>query len=138
MQAQRTRPDLHDTIQPTKRNAPCSSRRPKSRRLPNPRSPFPGPVYWLLLATLAVLVVVLGLCLPAAKSLTVTATLVTLTALLTCILLAVRDVERPFSGIIQIKPAALTALEDNISRDYTAAYQHAGLPCTERGTKRTA
>ncbi|MBT2384452.1 DUF4239 domain-containing protein [Streptomyces sp. ISL-11] len=99
---------------------------------------IPSPVYWLLLATLSVLVVLLGLCLPTAKSITVTAALVVLTALLTCVLLAIRDVERPFSGIIQIKPTALTALEDNMSRHYTATYRHAQLPCTESGAKREA
>ncbi|MBM7167591.1 hypothetical protein JQK87_04050 [Streptomyces sp. G44] len=52
-------------------------------------------VYWGMLAALAVLVVVLGLCLPQKKSATVTATLIVTTALLTSVLLVIRDVERP-------------------------------------------
>ncbi|MEV4440728.1 DUF4239 domain-containing protein [Streptomyces sp. NPDC049577] len=137
--------DFHTTLQGMDaKNAPFSQLisadedrdQARQTRVAESTPAIPGPVYWLLLATLAVLVVVLGLCLPAAKSLTVTATFVVLTALLTCVLLAIRDVERPFSGVIQIKPTALTALEDNMSRDYTADY-HAQPPCTESGAQRT-
>ncbi|MEU4213385.1 DUF4239 domain-containing protein [Streptomyces sp. NPDC026206] len=98
---------------------------------------IPGAVYWLLLAALAILVITLGLCLPPANNATVTAALVVLTALLACVLLTIRDVERPFSGVIQIKPSAMTALEDNMTKDFTAAYGNNHLPCDENGSKHT-
>lgn len=94
---------------------------------------IPNAVYWLLLAALAVLVVTLGLCLPPANNVVVTVGLVVLTALLACVLLAIRDVERPFNGLIQIKPIAMTALEDNMTKAFTTAYPDARLRCDEHG-----
>ncbi|MGK5642791.1 DUF4239 domain-containing protein [Streptomyces sp. URMC 126] len=99
---------------------------------------IPGPVYWLMLASLAVLVINLGLCLPATKNLTVTCGLVVFTALLTATLLATRDVDRPFGGVIQIKATPLTVLEDRLSREYTATYREAGPPCREDGGRRAS
>ncbi|MBZ4320480.1 bestrophin-like domain [Streptomyces huiliensis] len=99
---------------------------------------IPGPVYWLMLASLAVLVINLGLCLPATKNLTVTLGLVVFTALLTATLLATRDVDRPFGGIILIKPTPLATLERHMSGQYAAAYRQDRLPCDQEGDRRAA
>ncbi|MER7403018.1 hypothetical protein ABT373_11150 [Streptomyces sp. NPDC000070] len=53
-----------------------------------------------MLAALAFLIVTLALCPPRQNTGLVTAGLVELTALLTSVLLMIRDVERPFSGVI--------------------------------------
>ncbi|MGA4845183.1 hypothetical protein ACOBQB_02450 [Streptomyces sp. G5(2025)] len=96
---------------------------------------IPGAVYWLMLAALAFLVVTLGLCLPRKNTALVTVGLVILTALLTSVLLVIRDVERPFSGVIKIPPTAMTAVETDITDDYTNAYGKDRLPCASDGTR---
>ncbi|MEV2255580.1 DUF4239 domain-containing protein [Streptomyces sp. NPDC050147] len=96
---------------------------------------IPSTVYWVMLAALAVLVVVLGLCLPQTKSATVTATLIVTTALLTSVLLVIRDVERPFSGMIQISSGAMTAVDDDLTKNYTATHGDHRMPCDEQGNR---
>ncbi|MET9516472.1 hypothetical protein [Streptomyces sp. NPDC002994] len=98
---------------------------------------IPSAVYWLMLAALAFLVITLALCLPRRNTALVTMGLVVLTALLTTVLLVIRDVERPFSGVIQVTPAAMTAVEDDISEDFTEVYGEGRLPCDGQGKPRT-
>lgn len=99
---------------------------------------IPSAVYWLTLAALAFLVVALALCLPRKNTLLVTSGLIVLTALLTTVLLVIRDVERPFNGAIQISPSAINGVADDITDDYTTAYGNGRLPCTDRGAKSNA
>ncbi|OKJ99502.1 hypothetical protein AMK26_26055 [Streptomyces sp. CB03234] len=56
-----------------------------------------------------------------------------LTGLLTGVMLVIRDVERPFSGVIQIRPSAITAVEHDVTEDFIAAYGKNRLPCDEQG-----
>jgi uncharacterized protein YbaA (DUF1428 family) len=95
---------------------------------------IPSAVYWLMLAALAFLVITLALCLPRRNTALVTSGLVVLTALLTTVLLVIRDVERPFNGAIQIPPAAITATEEDITEDYHLTYRTGRLPCDADGT----
>ncbi|MFE9686736.1 hypothetical protein [Streptomyces sp. NPDC006285] len=100
---------------------------------------IPSAVYWLLLAGLAVLVACMALCLPRGrKKVTTLVALTVMTALLTSVLIVIRDVEKPFSGIIQIKPTVLSATEDDITEDFQAAYGRGHLPCDGRGLKVSA
>lgn len=99
---------------------------------------IPNAVYWLMLAALAFLVVTLALCLPRQNTLLVTGGLIVLTALLTTVLLVIRDVERPFSGAIRIAPTAISGVETDITEDYTTAYGRDRLPCDAHGDRKTA
>ncbi|MGW0468238.1 bestrophin-like domain [Streptomyces sp. NPDC003027] len=99
---------------------------------------IPSAVYWLMLAALAFLVLTLALCLPRTNTALVTGGLILLTALLTSVLLVIRDVERPFSGVIQIPATAISGVESDITDDYRTAYGPARLPCTDDGAKTTA
>lgn len=98
---------------------------------------IPSAVYWLMLAALAFLVVTLGLCLPRKNTAMVTTGLVVLTALLTSVLLVIRDVERPFSGVITVTPAAMKAVDGDITEDFTTSYGKNKLPCDNDGLPRT-
>lgn len=99
---------------------------------------IPGAVYWLMLAALAFLVITLALCLPRQNTTLVTTGLVILTMLLTSVLLVIRDVERPFSGVIRVTPAAMTTVENDISEDFNTAYGEGRLPCDSAGKPRDA
>lgn len=69
---------------------------------------------------------------------TVTATLIVTTALLTSVLLVIRDVERPFSGVIRISSGVMTAVEDDLTENFTAAYGENRLPCDSQGNPHRA
>ncbi|MEV5355853.1 hypothetical protein [Streptomyces sp. NPDC052693] len=99
---------------------------------------IPNAVYWLMLAALACLVITLGLCLPRKNTAVVTTGLVVLTALLTSVLLIIRDVERPFSGLIRVSPAVMAAVDHDITEDFTAAYGKNELPCNAHGARRSS
>lgn len=58
--------------------------------------------------------------------------------LLTSVLLVIRDVERPFSGIITVTPVAMTTVDDDISEDFNTAYGESRLPCDSEGKPRNA
>ncbi|GAA4933917.1 hypothetical protein ACFPM3_04855 [Streptomyces coeruleoprunus] len=94
---------------------------------------IPGAVYWLMLTALACLVVTLALCLPRRNTALVTAGLVTITALLTSVLLVIRDVDRPFSGVIEVPTTAIDTVEEDITEDFVAAYGRGRLPCDDDG-----
>ncbi|MGI5484861.1 hypothetical protein [Streptomyces lavendofoliae] len=96
---------------------------------------IPNAVYWLMLAALTFLVITLGLCLPRQNTALVTAGLVVLTALLTTVLLVIRDIERPFSGAIRVAPTAISSVAEDITQDYTAAYKASRLPCDNDGLR---
>ncbi|MEV2253912.1 hypothetical protein AB0I94_25600 [Streptomyces sp. NPDC050147] len=97
---------------------------------------IPNAVYWLMLAALAFLVVTLGLCLPRKNTALVTVGLVVLTALLTSVLLVIRDIERPFSGYIAVSPTAMKTVDADITEDFTTAYGKYKLPCDTHGKPR--
>lgn len=61
-----------------------------------------------------------------------------ITALLTTTLCIIRDVDRPFGGIINVEPTAMADAEHQATRDFTANHPATELPCTANGDRRTA
>ncbi|MFF3603883.1 hypothetical protein [Streptomyces sp. NPDC002463] len=62
-------------------------------------------------------------------------TLTVITALLTTMLIIIRDVGRPFGGIINVEPTAITEVERRATRGFLAHNPATGLPCDDRGTR---
>ncbi|MEU1017418.1 MULTISPECIES: hypothetical protein [unclassified Streptomyces] len=60
-----------------------------------------------------------------------------ITALLTTTLCIIRDVDRPFGGIIDVEPTAITEVEHQAQRDFLAHHTAAELPCDAKGNRRT-
>ncbi|MFE1897888.1 hypothetical protein [Streptomyces yangpuensis] len=62
-----------------------------------------------------------------------------ITALLTATLCIIRDVDRPFGGIINIEATAtaITEAERQATRDFLAHHKATELPCDDRGDRRT-
>ncbi|MFE2309499.1 hypothetical protein [Streptomyces sp. NPDC059411] len=94
---------------------------------------IPGLIYWFMLVTMAVTVIGLGLCLPRANNRGPLAALIVVTALLTTTLLIIRDVDRPFSGVIIVKATQMAEIEQESTRDFLADYKADQLPCDDRG-----
>ncbi|MFI6609239.1 hypothetical protein [Streptomyces sp. NPDC050507] len=63
--------------------------------------------------------------------------LTVITALLTTTLCIIRDVDRPFGGIIDVRPTAITEAERQATRDFLTRHTPADLPCDDQGNRRT-
>ncbi|MGW9070921.1 bestrophin-like domain [Streptomyces yangpuensis] len=110
----------------------------REERLTQATSSIPPVIFWFLLATLVITVTALGICLPRKNNRGQIVTLVVITALLTTALVIIRDVDRPFGGIINITPTAITEAERQAHRDFTANHPATDLPCDNNGNRQTA
>ncbi|MFE6229190.1 MULTISPECIES: DUF4239 domain-containing protein [unclassified Streptomyces] len=108
----------------------------REERLTQATASIPSAIMWFLLATLLITVTALGICLPRRNNRGQIITLVVITALLTTALCIIRDVDRPFGGIIDVRPTAITEAERQATRDFTTNHPAADLPCDEKGNRR--
>ncbi|MFF5712122.1 hypothetical protein [Streptomyces sp. NPDC012756] len=107
----------------------------REERLTQASASIPSAIFWFLLATLFITVTALGFCLPRKNNRGQLVTLTVITALLTTMLVIIRDVDRPFGGIIDVTPTAITEVERQATRDFLSHSPATGLPCDERGTR---
>jgi len=110
----------------------------REERLTQATASIPSTILWFLLATLVITVMALGICLPRRNNRGQIITLVVITALLTTTLCIIRDVDRPFGGIIDVKPTAITEAERQANRDFLIHHTAAELPCDDQGNRRNA
>ncbi|MET8474312.1 hypothetical protein ABZY90_11055 [Streptomyces sp. NPDC006422] len=105
----------------------------RSERLTQATASIPTAIFWFLLAVLAVTVVALGICLPRKNNRGQLAALTLVTVLLTATLCIIRDVDRPFGGIVDVRPTAISDVESQAIRDFHAHDRAAQLPCDANG-----
>ncbi|MGW7064774.1 bestrophin-like domain [Streptomyces sp. NPDC054904] len=110
----------------------------REERLTQATASIPSAILWFLLATLVITVVALGVCLPRRNNRGQVITLTIITALLTATLCIIRDVDRPFGGIIDVHPTAITEVERQATRDFTTNHPASDLPCDNQGNRRAA
>ncbi|MEU5921929.1 hypothetical protein [Streptomyces sp. NPDC047141] len=108
----------------------------REERLTQATASIPSAIFWFLLATLTITVIGLGICLPRRNNRGQVITLVVITALLTTTLCIIRDVDRPFGGIISVEPTAITEAERQATRDFLTNHPAAELPCDTQGNRR--
>lgn len=109
----------------------------REERLTQATSSIPSAIFWFLLVTLVITVTVLSVCLPRKNNRGQLLTLTVITALLTTMLIIIRDVDRPFGGIINVAPTAITEVERQATRDFLAHTPATALPCDDSGNRRT-
>ncbi|MFH8295435.1 hypothetical protein [Streptomyces sp. NPDC018059] len=107
----------------------------REERLTQATASIPSAILWFLLATLVITVMALGTCIPRRNNRGQIITLTVITALLTATLCIIRDVDRPFGGIIDIKPTPITDVEHQAERDFLAHHTAADLPCDRNGNR---
>ncbi|MFE1288375.1 hypothetical protein [Streptomyces sp. NPDC058751] len=107
----------------------------REERLTQATASIPATIFWFLLATLTITVVALGICLPRRNNRGQLVTLAVITALLTTALVIIRDVDRPFGGIINVSPTAITEAERQATRDFVANHPASELPCDAHGDR---
>lgn len=108
----------------------------REERLTQASASIPSAIFWFLLATLFITVVALGICLPRKNNRGQLITLTVITALLTTMLIIIRDVDRPFGGIIDVEPTAISEVERQATRDFLAHHPATQIPCDEKGDRR--
>lgn len=107
----------------------------REERLTQATASIPSAIFWFLLATLTITVIGLGICLPRRNNRGQVTALVVITALLTTTLCIIRDVDRPFGGIIDVEPKAISEVERQATRDFLAHHEITELPCDGRGSR---
>ncbi|MFJ3900267.1 hypothetical protein [Streptomyces sp. NPDC090025] len=105
----------------------------REERLTQATASIPSAIFWFLLATLTITVVALGFCLPRRNNRGQLITLAVITALLTTTLCIIRDVDRPFGGIIDVQPTAISEAERQAERDFRVNHPDEPLPCGTDG-----
>ncbi|WP_330334743.1 hypothetical protein OHS33_36660 [Streptomyces sp. NBC_00536] len=110
----------------------------REERLTQATASIPSTIFWFLLATLAITVIALGICLPRRNNRGQLLTLVVITALLTTTLCIIRDVDRPFNGLISVQPTAIAETERQAIRDYTVNHPASEVPCDDQGNRKNA
>ncbi|MFG2499048.1 hypothetical protein ACGFSB_12665 [Streptomyces sp. NPDC048441] len=107
----------------------------REERLTQATASIPGAIFWFLLATLVITVMALGICLPRRSNRGQLITLTVITALLTTTLCIIRDVDRPFGGIIDVQPTAIAEVQRQATRDFLVHHRSADLPCDGQGKR---
>ncbi|MEU2545500.1 hypothetical protein ABZ618_08680 [Streptomyces roseolus] len=110
----------------------------REERLTQATASIPSAIMWFLLATLIITVAALGICLPRRNNRGQIITLVVITALLTTALCIIRDVDRPFGGIVNVEPTAIAEAERQAARDFAVNHPATDLPCDDQGNRRAA
>ncbi|MBQ0851049.1 MULTISPECIES: hypothetical protein [Streptomyces] len=110
----------------------------RAERLTQATPSIPSAIFWFLLATLTLTIVTLAVCLPRRNNRGQLVVLTVITALLTTTLCIIRDVDRPFGGIIDVEPTAIAEIERQATRDFLANHEAADLPCGDKGDRRAA
>ncbi|MGA5193449.1 hypothetical protein [Streptomyces exfoliatus] len=110
----------------------------REERLTQATASIPSAIFWFLLATLTITVIALGICLPRRNNRGQILTLAVITALLTTTLCIIRDVDRPFGGIIDVEPTAMAEVERQATRDFLTNHPSTDLPCDDEGNRRAA
>ncbi|WP_306318487.1 MULTISPECIES: hypothetical protein [unclassified Streptomyces] len=110
----------------------------REERLTQATASIPSAIFWFLLAVLAVTVAALGLCLPRKDNRGQLAALTLVTVLLTATLCIIRDVDRPFGGIVDVEPTAISDVEQQATRDFLAHAKLSDLPCDKQGDRTTS
>lgn len=95
----------------------------REERLTQATASIPSAIFWFLLATLTITVVALAVCLPRRNNRGQLIVLTVITALLTTTLCIIRDVDRPFGGVINVEPTAISEVERQATRDFLAHHQ---------------
>ncbi|MFD3538489.1 hypothetical protein ACFWUQ_03190 [Streptomyces sp. NPDC058662] len=110
----------------------------REERLTQSTASIPSAILWFLLAILVITVMALGICIPRRNNRGQLITLTVITALLTATLCIIRDVDRPFGGVINVHPTAIAEAERQATRDVLAHHAAADLPRDGDGDRRPA
>ncbi|MEU7022486.1 hypothetical protein ABZ990_17740 [Streptomyces sp. NPDC046203] len=108
----------------------------RDERLAQATPSIASAIFWFLLATLVVTVTALGFCLPRKNNRGQIVTLTVITALLTTTLIIIKDVDRPFGGIVDVPPHAIAEVERQATRDFVAHHPASQIPCDDKGNRR--
>ncbi|MGW4777242.1 bestrophin-like domain [Streptomyces filamentosus] len=110
----------------------------REERLTQATAGIPSAIFWFLPATPTITVMALATCLPRKNNRGQLITLAVITALLTTTLCIIRDLDRPFGGIVSVQPTAIDEAERQAERDFAVNRPAEDVPCDEAGNRKRA
>lgn len=105
----------------------------RSARLVHAQPSVPTYVYWFMALVLAVTVFGFAFTIPRRRAVFHVATLVVLAGLFATSLVLIRDVDRPFTGLVRVNSRALATVQRHVTELYVETYGALRLPCDQQG-----
>jgi hypothetical protein len=106
----------------------------RSRRLTEARPAVPTLLYWLLIASAAIGVFALAtFTLPYVSRRVQFGVLVLLAVLLSLFIGMIRDLDRPYDGLISVEATDMTRVAGDLAEDWAEDHPGIPLPCDDRG-----
>ncbi|MGH8906513.1 MAG: hypothetical protein ACRD0K_08350 [Egibacteraceae bacterium] len=105
----------------------------RGRRLSEAVPAIPNVIFLFMLLTLAATVMGFAFSLPRVRNGTQILTLLLLAGLFTLSLLLIRDVDRPFEGLVSIPPTAMLDTAEDVAAEYVTDYGPNRFPCDDLG-----
>ncbi|WP_165975735.1 DUF4239 domain-containing protein [Actinomadura rubrisoli] len=97
---------------------------------------IPTAVYWFMVLTVIAMVAGYAMSLPRRRQGPQLAGLWVLAALLVASLYLIWDIDRPFRGLVPIKPGSMQSIETDATKDFLHRFGAARLPCDRDGMPR--
>jgi hypothetical protein len=104
----------------------------RSDRLTQARPTVPAILYWFMVLLVGLSLAGLAYSIPRQKNRAQIAALSVVTVLFGLVLFLISNFDRPYSGVLRLKPSAMRIVEQDVSEDYAEAYNTA-LPCDAEG-----
>ena len=104
----------------------------RSERIAQAQSTVPHPLYALMVILLAISLGTIAYSIPRRDNLQELVALGLVTLIFGTVLLLIANFDRPFSGVLKLKPTAMTRTADDIGADYVDAY-NTKPPCDADG-----
>jgi hypothetical protein len=104
----------------------------RSERIAQSQSTVPDPLYDLMVVLLALALGTLAYSVPRKNNLEEMCALGLVTLIFAAVLLLIANFDRPFSGVLKLKPTTMQRTAKDIGHDYVVAF-HTQPPCDANG-----
>ncbi|MFI0371313.1 DUF4239 domain-containing protein [Actinomadura sp. 1N219] len=107
----------------------------RGKRVDESKAKTPNPVYWLVLLALVIALVGYALEIPLTRNAAQISTMIAVTILFALVLLLIRDLEQPFTGLVTVESDPVAQISNQLARDFANANPGARLPCDDTGRR---
>jgi hypothetical protein len=105
----------------------------RHERLSEATPSISAPMFWFMIAALALLLFGYALVIPRRGGRAQLVGVLLLAGLFMGSLVLIRDVDRPFTGMVAVEPTELVDTRDDITGDFAEAHGAENIPCNEQG-----
>lgn len=105
----------------------------RNTRIAHAQPAIPTPMFWFMAAVLGISVAGFAFAIPRRNNVFQVGTVTVLTALFALSLALIRDIDRPFSGLVSVGSGPLAVIREHISGLYDDKFGLDSLPCDDQG-----